>query len=431
MKSAIERLVTSALTSRRVRAGQRGVRASLRRLLGARPNVDYFHQVDDPYSHLAVQVLPLLRAHHKIDVTPHLVSPPPEAAAPERDRLAAYAIKDARRLAAAHGLLFPIGARRPRDATVASVTAALADTADVELFAARAVELGNAMWQGEEVSLPAFAATEGVTAKGDALREQLGHYLGATFHFEGEWYWGIDRLPYLESRLRAFKREASGNPIVRTFEAGSRPDADTRRAPLDMFLSFRSPYTYLAIARAHKLAARFNADLRLRFVLPMVMRGLPVPKPKRLYIVRDAKREAERHGLPFGRIVDPVGAGVERGLALLHFAIKYGRGCELAESFLQGAFADGLDAATDEGLGAIAKRASFTPGEIMEALADTAWRQVAEANRAELFSLGLWGVPSFRVAGMDPHWGQDRLWAVEEDLALAASAAGQANMGVL
>ena len=32
-------------------------------------------------------------------------------------------------------------------------------------------------------------------------REALGHYLGGTLYYAGEWYWGIDRLPYLEERL--------------------------------------------------------------------------------------------------------------------------------------------------------------------------------------------------------------------------------------
>jgi 2-hydroxychromene-2-carboxylate isomerase len=41
---------------------------------------------------------------------------------------------------------------------------------------------------------------------------------------------------------------------------------------------------------------------------------------------------------------------------------------------------------------------------------------VAEANREELFGLGLWGVPSFRVNGNDAHWGQDRLWVIEQEL---------------
>lgn len=428
LKSAIEQLATSALTSRRLRAAQRGARALVRRISGARPSVDYFHQVDDPYSHIAVQLLTQLQTRYGIRITPHLVSPPSESAAPEGERLAAYAIKDAHRLAAAHNLQFPMNARRPSAAAIASVTATLATIPDAEPFAARAIELGEALWRGTPLPT-ASARNDSATSRGDALREKLGHYLGATFNYEGEWYWGIDRLPYLEERLRALK--PSAKPLVRPLVEGHLPGADTRRAAFDMFLSFRSPYTYLAIARARKLAERFNADFRLRFVLPMVMRGLPVPKEKRLYIVRDAKREAQLHGLPFGRIVDPVGAGVERGLALLHYAVARGRGCELAESFLKGAFADGLDAASDEGLNTIAGRAGLTSKDITEALADSSWRAVAENNRTELFALGLWGVPSFRVAGMDAHWGQDRLWAVEEDLACVARALAQTKGSAL
>ena len=38
---------------------------------------------------------------------------------------------------------------------------------------------------------------------------------------------------------------------------------------------------------------------------------------------------------------------------------------------------------------------------------------MAEANRAEMMSYGVWGVPSFRV-GETAVWGQDRLWVVED-----------------
>jgi 2-hydroxychromene-2-carboxylate isomerase len=62
-------------------------------------------------------------------------------------------------------------------------------------------------------------------------------------------------------------------------------------------------------------------------------------------------------------------------------------------------------------------RAGLSASQVEAALADSSWRSVAEANRAELFDLGLWGVPSFRVQGREAHWGQDRLWAVERDLA--------------
>ena len=53
---------------------------------------------------------------------------------------------------------------------------------------------------------------------------------------------------------------------------------------------------------------------------------------------------------------------------------------------------------------------------VANALKDESWRKVAEANREELFGLGLWGVPSFRVNNNQAHWGQDRLWAIEQEL---------------
>ena len=47
-----------------------------RRLKGLSPRVLYFHQADDPYSHLAVQKLATLKASYDIDWIPYLVSPP-------------------------------------------------------------------------------------------------------------------------------------------------------------------------------------------------------------------------------------------------------------------------------------------------------------------------------------------------------------------
>ena len=47
-------------------------------------------------------------------------------------------------------------------------------------------------------------------------------------------------------------------------------------------------------------------------------------------------------------------------------------------------------------------------------------RAEAEANRAEMVGLGLWGVPCFRV-GDTAVWGQDRLWVIEEALRAATT----------
>jgi 2-hydroxychromene-2-carboxylate isomerase len=418
MHPMLSRLFSQVVSSPTLRSARREIEAARRRLRGKRPQVLYFHQVDDPYSHLTAQALPALLERYGVDIVPHLVPPPSHAAAPEGEKLASYSRKDASLLAAMHGLSFA-GRREPDPARVAAVADHLADLKSPQAFAAAAVELGTSLWSGAGI-LPAPGDGAAAIAEGGALREKLGHYLGATFYFEGEWYWGLDRLPYLETRLASLS-DSSKDPVIRQLEA-SDAVAPGNGAAIDYFLSFRSPYTYLAAQRVQALAERRGATVRLRIVLPMVMRGLPVPKAKRLYIMRDAKREAERLGIPFGRVVDPVGVGVERGYAVLHHAMADGRGPDFVESFFRGVFAEGVDVAEDEGLLQVAERAGISAGEVHAALADSSWRAVAEENRTALLALGLWGVPSFHVEGRDPHWGQDRLWAVERDLARRTSA---------
>ncbi len=372
MRATVSRTISSIITSPGLRSLRRRWHG-FGRAFGGEAVVHYFHQPDDPYSQLAAQILQALTAKYNITLRSHLVSPPDAAAAPELEMLKGLAVSDAALLAKAYGIRFP----------------------------------------GPEIAPP------NLEQGGDALRKRLGHYLSAMFYFEGEWYWGVDRLHFLEERLHAagLSKSAVFTPIapVKDVECAG-PARQQSGVTLDYFLSFRSPYTYLAIPRVRKLAAHYGATLRLRFVLPMVMRGLPVPPTKRLYITLDSKREAERLGMPFGTVVDPVGRPTERGLAVLHHAIRIGKGPDFAESFLRGAFAEGIDAGSDAGLALIASRAGVASDVVAKALGDESWRQVAEANRAELFGLGLWGVPSFRVNINRPHWGQDRLWAIEQEL---------------
>lgn len=369
LRAAISRSVSSIVTSPALRNLRRSWNG-LGRAFGGKAVVHYFHQPDDPYSQLAAQVLPALADTYKVTIQSHIVSPPDKAAAPEYERLINLAKRDAALLARAYGLKTPTPLAQPKNAD-----------------------------------------------NGDALRKKLGHYLSGMFYFEGEWYWGIDRLHFLEERLREAGLANNATLVAPAKEVtlAGKPGS-AKGATLDFFLSFRSPYTYLAAERVRKLAEHYGATLRLRFVLPMVMRGLPVPGAKRFYIVLDTKREAERLSMPFGTAVDPVGKPTERGLAVLHHAIETGKGSAFAESFLKGVFAEGIDADSDAGFNKLTDRADLPRDLVAKALKDESWRKIAEANREELFALGLWGVPSFRVNNNPAHWGQDRLWAIEEEL---------------
>ena len=261
------------------------------------------------------------------------------------------------------------------------------------------------------------SAVSSHVAASNALRLQLGHYLGATFFYAGEWYWGIDRLHHLEQRLQdlaAQRPGVQGLMFPPDHDLGERVKLSEPK-PIEFFFSFRSPYSAIVAPRVFELGRRTGAVVRLRFVLPMVMRGLPVPREKRSYISLDAAREAFVRGVPFGRLNDPVGRPTERGLSLIPFAERAARGEAYVLSFMQGVWAEGIDAGSDRGLRKIVERSGLSWPDACVALKDEAWRATAEANRQELFALGLWGVPSFRV-GDTAVWGQDRLWAVQEAL---------------
>jgi 2-hydroxychromene-2-carboxylate isomerase len=334
-------------------------------------------------------------------------------------------------VAQGYGLAFPQRDRAPDAAQVRLAARALADAIARRRFADAAAPVGAALWSGEPIELRGSddAAARAAVEAGNALRRRLGHYLGAMFHYGGEWYWGVDRLHHLERRLTGvgLRRPGSGeSPLVpRPEEAlgllGPEPRAGERLG-LEFHLSLRSPYSYIAIERTLDLARRLPVDLAFRPVLPMVMRGLPVPPEKRLYILLDAKREAEAARIPFGRVCDPVGRPVERCFSLWRWSRERGREAELLLSFSRAVFAEGVDAGADAGMRRVVEAAGLPWSEARERLdRDDGWRSELEDNRQALLGLGLWGVPSYHLIGRaeEPDfstWGQDRLWRIEAEI---------------
>ncbi len=424
----------AALTSPRTRAARRWLAEQRRRLRGQPHEILYFHHVDDPYSQLAAQLLPELVRRYTVSIAPQLVDAPSDAAAPERALLAAFARKDAADVAPGYGLVFPPRAAAPSTAACELAASLLASAARSGDFAVDAQQIGAALWARDDAGLRALAAecspsdperTRAARARGTRLRERLGHYLGGMFYYAGEWYWGVDRLHHLERRLQslgALRSGASAAPIApRPVLQDAFTPTSRARVKLEFYLSLRSPYSYIAMDRVFALARRYPLDLALRPVLPMVMRGLPVPRAKRLYITLDTKREAEDLGLDFGRVCDPVGRPVERCFSLYPWANARGRGAELLHAFARAAFAEGVDTGTDAGMRHVVERAGLAWDEARPHLDAEGWRDELERNREQLLGLGLWGVPSFRILGRagEPDyctWGQDRLWRVEAEL---------------
>lgn len=425
-------LVTRLLTSSRVVAWSRR-RAEAKRARAARPHaIAVFYAPDDAHGHLLLQALRSIFARFErltLDLRP-VRSRDFAAYSTTADEQREWVRGDAQHVAQLYGLrTLPTAAAPPSGAAcdaAAARAAALCGDADDVLSAA--VDIGDRLCAGEEQ--PAAAATTALDDNARLLRK-MGHYLPCVAHYEGEWYWGVDRLQHLERRLQDLGLLRDG--VERAVEFTKhhelafvdRPPARgalRAAAPVELWYSFRSPYSQLILRRLFALVDAFGAELKLRPILPMVTRGLAVPPAKRMYIVRDAAREGRLAAVhtPIGPFVDPLGAPTERAFAVFHHvAERRGRGREFLLAYADAVWCEGYDAGSDYGLRIVTERAGLQWAEARDALYGSgrdAWRDVAEQNRALLVARGMWGVPCVAV-GDACVFGQDRLFAVERALA--------------
>ncbi|HKC52895.1 MAG TPA: DsbA family protein [Myxococcota bacterium] len=196
---------------------------------------------------------------------------------------------------------------------------------------------------------------------------------------------------------------------------------------IDLFWSFRSPYSYLATPRLVGLARRYDLDVHVRPVLPIAVRidGFfdrvnPLWPP---YLFRDTFRIAESLGLPFAwPSPDPIvqDLATRKVAAEQPYIYRLTRlGTLAAERGLGLAFLDELSRVIFGGvsgwnqgghLADAAKRAGCDLEEMDALVLREAARldAVIEENQSALTKAGHWGVPTLAFKG-EPFFGQDRI----------------------
>ena len=121
---------------------------------------------------------------------------------------------------------------------------------------------------------------------------ELRHYSGATFYYAGEWYWGVDRLFYLEARLQELAANKTG---VNDYLV-PRPDidvsgVDASALTLDFYPSLNSPYTSIIFDKTIAVKNACNIAFNHKPVLPMIMRGVASHQHQgHLYFLRHQAR---------------------------------------------------------------------------------------------------------------------------------------------
>ncbi len=376
-----------------------------------------------------LRMLPRFLEDFDIEIEIRCVLDLPADMHPEPELQARYGLADAKRLAALHQLNFPEDLITPSAEDSIKATGILVKHKNRTKFLHLVTEVTEALWGCSSTTFQSALKRYGTLSNAEvnqhseqACTELLarGHYNSAMLYYGGEWYWGADRLAHLVDRLNhaAFRRRpqlADYQRQYRYITQGTnslRPRPKTIK-PLDFYFSFRSPYSYLAVARVYKLAELYKIPVIAKPVMPMVERGISLPKAKRRYILQDAKREADKYQLPFGKICDPLGIGVDNAMALFFYAQQLGKEKEFITSALTGIWADGLDMSRTSHIKIIVERANLSWQDAKPCLQQKAWERQVERHHTELKTYGLWGVPAFKYGPLIL-WGQDRLWALEQ-----------------
>jgi 2-hydroxychromene-2-carboxylate isomerase len=206
---------------------------------------------------------------------------------------------------------------------------------------------------------------------------------------------------------------------------------------IDLYWSFRSPYSYLALHHVRALSKTYALRWNVKVVYPLAIRTPDffqrMDKGWRPYLLIDTQRLAQYLGMPFRRptpdpiVQDPKTLVIAAEQPHIHRLTRLGaeaaaRGKALALIDTVGTLLwDGSVVGWNEGdhLRQAVARAGLDLDEMEQAIAqDPAARdRQIECNEADLKAAGHWGVPTFVFQG-EPFFGQDRvdllLWRLQQ-----------------
>jgi 2-hydroxychromene-2-carboxylate isomerase len=205
---------------------------------------------------------------------------------------------------------------------------------------------------------------------------------------------------------------------------------------VDLFFSFRSPYSYLALTGTRRMVAAWDVEVTLRPVYPLAVRVPGFFKRANpqfaKYVVLDSSRVAQREGIPFRfPRPDPIVQDmttldvaaeqpyIHRLTRLAAAAQLEGRSLALTQAIAPVLW-DGSVKGWNEGdhLARAASAAGFDLATLDAAIAadPDRYEGVIAGNERDHAASGHWGVPTFVFEG-EPFFGQDRIdlliWRME------------------
>jgi 2-hydroxychromene-2-carboxylate isomerase len=199
---------------------------------------------------------------------------------------------------------------------------------------------------------------------------------------------------------------------------------------VDVFWSFRSPYSYLATPRLRAIRDEYDVALNFRPVRPLAVRDAGfferIHPNWPMYVARDCYRLAQMAGLPFTlprpdpivqnmatREIAAVQPYIGRLTRLGQAAVEQGDGLAFADNVARLVWGGTVDWHQGDHLAQAAAAAGLDWAALEAAEREDAERLDAAivANEAAQAASGHWGVPLMVFDG-EPFFGQDRLDAL-------------------
>ncbi len=314
-------------------------------------------------------------------------------------------------------LSFPEG--HPRRSVEAMRLLVLAEDRDRKPLAQR---LYAAYWvEGRDISdrgvLAGIGAEFGLVIEGidtPPIKEELrqrtaealerGHFGVPTLQWGDRFWWGVDRLPLLESAL------------------GSKPDSLVPSASpgghLRFFHDFSSPFSYLASTQVERIAKHHGAELEWTpILLGALFREIGTPDvplfamnaSKQAWMGQDMQAWAQWWGVP---LQFPSHFPLRTVTALRLSLLEPG----VTPAIYAAAWAEDRDISQAQVLAEILEDEGLDAPALLEQTSDPAIKAQLRTNTERAAESGVCGVPTFVVNDTLLFWGQDRLAMVERAL---------------
>ena len=389
----------------------------------------YFHQVDDPYSLLILSTIEELKNRYNIKLYCILVGEPPKETIHEPNMYELHCLNDVRNMAHWYGIDNQIKDYPPEK--VIQDANKILSSCDEKSFISLAIGVSKSIWLKDSNALENYLSdnmksdseVRSVLQDGDRLRKESGYYFGSAFHYEGENYWGVDRLDHLEDRLTdlGLKKTDSEGYISRRKEIHLNKDNIDRKLILNFYPSLNSPYTYISFPRVKSLAQKYSLRIVTKPVLPMLMRGMSIPRYKVKYILSDAAREGRKYGTIIKDVYSPLGEPAEMAYSLFPIIDELGKGFDYIQSLTKASFHDGVNIGDKTFLKDLVNQLDLSWENVSTELNSDIWRAILKDNLEDMYFGNCWGVPSFKLTDEDGknsfyQWGQDRLWLIENEV---------------